>query len=146
MKSLSRGRKEMKLIVVGAAAAFLTSPLAAQQVSVGTGDWSNIPPVISRGHVAATPRVVDDIAAAAVRSSCTNVARDVRHVNLSVPFLIRFADKGEVQQIVVQKLGCPKVESLVGGTLLQMAKEGEYRPTGENQVGWYRGQFEISTY
>lgn len=136
----------MRWIVLGAGAALAATPLAAQQVSVGTGDWSNIPTVISRGHVAATPRVVDDIAAAAVSGSCTSVARDARHVNLSVPFLIEFSGKGEVQSIIVQKLGCPKVESLVGGTLLQMAKEGEYRPTGANEIGWYRGQFEVSTY
>jgi hypothetical protein len=136
----------MKLTAVFATLACIATPLAAQQISVGTGDWSNIPQVISRGHVAATPRTVDDIAAAAVSGSCTNVARDVRHVNLSVPFLILFTGKGEVQNIVVQKLGCPKVESLVGGTLLQMAKEGEYRPTGANEIGWYRGQFEVSTY
>ena len=136
----------MKWIAAFATLAAIATPLAAQQVSVGTGDWSNIPPVISRGHVAATPRTVDDIAAAAVNNSCTSIARDLRHVNLSVPFLIEFSGKGEVQSIVVQKLGCPKVESLVGGTLLQMAKEGEYRPTGANEIGWYRGQFEVSTY
>ena len=136
----------MKRIAAFATLAFVTAPLGAQQVSVGTGDWSNIPEVISRGHVAATPRVVDDIAAAAVTGSCTSIARDVRHVSLSVPFLIEFSGKGEVQTIIVQKLGCPKVESLVGGTLLQMAKEGEYRPTGANEIGWYRGRFEVSTF
>lgn len=136
----------MKLIVIGAVAAIAATPIAAQQVSVAGGDWNNIPLVISRGQVAAAPRVIDDIATAAVSNRCTNVARDARHVNLSVPFLIEFAGNRDVQQIVVQSIGCPKVEALVGGTLWQMAKEGEYRPTGENQVGWYRGQFEVSSY
>ena len=131
----------MSAVLTSAAA----SPLQAQQVSVADGDWSNIPPVQAEGKRQVTARVIDDIAAAAQKQSCPAV-RNPRHIELSVPFLVQFSPAGSVEQIVLQRLGCPQVESLIAGSLLQMAKEGEYRPTLVNQTGWYRGSFDLSSH
>lgn len=134
----------MKFIAAGVlAAALVTGPLAAQQVSVAEGDWSDIPEVLKRGQLRVSTEAVDRIAAVAARGECP-VIGDAQRIRMSVPFLMEFSQNGALQQVVVWKINCPEVESVVGGTLLQMAKSGEYRPTGENQVGWYRGDFQLT--
>ena len=133
----------MKLMVLGVISALGATPLGAQQVSVATGDWSNIPVVQSRGAYRISPRAVDDIAAGASNHQCPAIGNE-RHLSMSVPFLVEFTAAGAVNQVVVRNLGCPKVESALGGAILQLAKSGEYKPTGVNIVGWYRGQFELS--
>lgn len=134
-----------KMLIALSVTAAVATPVKAQQVSVAGGDWSNIPVVISEGKRQPAERVVDDIAAAAQKQSCAAVGRNPRHINLSVPFLVQFDGGGQVQQVVVQRIGCPAVESVIGGALAQLAKEGEYRPTLENRAGWYRGSFDLAS-
>ena len=32
----------------------------------------------------------------------------------------------------------------IGGALLEMMRGGDYKPTGKNLDGWYRGEFSFS--
>ena len=132
--------KWMALGVVAATA--MTSPVGAEGVSSAWGDWREIPPVVKKGDLRVSSETVNRIADSLQKDACP-VAGDYRHVRLSVPFLMEFAPSGQIQQVVVWKLNCPQIEALVGGTLLQMARSGEYRPTGLNQLGWYRGEFKL---
>lgn len=132
----------MRMITACLAAAVAAGPAAAQQVSVASGDWSNIPEIEQRGMSRISVRAVDAITKAVEAGGCPAAARP-KGVALSIPFLVEFAPSGEVRHIVLQNMSCPEVESLVGGALLQLAKEREYRATGENALGWYRGQFAL---
>ena len=134
----------MKWIALGViAAATMTSSAGAENVSSAWGDWREIPPIVKKGDLRVSSETVNRIAASLQKNECP-VAGDYRHVRLAVPFLMEFTPSGQVQQVVVWKLNCPQIEALVGGTLLQMARSGEYRPTGMNQLGWYRGEFKLT--
>jgi hypothetical protein len=132
----------MKWTLLGISAALIATPLAAAPVSVAWGDWKDIPEIQKKGELRISGQTVDRIAASLKKEECP-VAGGAKHVRLSVPFLMEFAPTGEVQQIVIWKLNCPQIEALVGGTLDQLAREGEYKPTGLNQTGWYRGEFKL---
>jgi hypothetical protein len=133
----------MNLVVASLAAVLAASPLAAEQVSVAEGDWSAIPMVYSRGDLRMSDRSLNQLTEAVALNKCTSVGTE-KHMSLSVPFLLEFSPRGEVQQVVVRRIDCPAVEVVLGGALLQLAKSGEYQPTGQNQAGWYRGVFEFT--
>ena len=136
------GRLKMKFLVASVVAALAAGPLPAQ-VSVAGGDWSNIPAVQARGDLRISNKALNQLSDAVVANKCDSIG-DEKHMRLKVPFLMEFTPGGEIQQVVVQRIDCPAVEVVLGGALLQLAKSGEYRPTGENHTGWYRGLFEFS--
>lgn len=132
----------MKWIVIGALAALAVTPALAEPITVAGGNWSDIPPIRERHALRIGNEAIEQLKAAAGQTNCRTVG-DARHLNISVPFLVQFSPHGDVEQVVVQRINCPKVEALLGYSLLYLAKSGEYRPTGENDLGWYRGQFDL---
>jgi hypothetical protein len=133
----------MKWILFSAAAAMATAA-SAQSVSVASGDWSDIPRIgRHNGSLVVSPAVAGQIADA-LTGECRSPGASKTYVSVRIPFLVEFAPTGEVKQVVVHNVNCPRAEAALGGAVLQIAKSGEYRPTGENQVGWYLGEFEIN--
>lgn len=132
----------MSLIGLALIAAASTAP----NVSTATGDWSNIPLVAKRNNSEGLTFVVDAIDAAVRSNECTIPGATRKRMDLQIPFLIQFDRSGAVTEVVVQKLGCASVETAMGNAILRLAERGEYRPTGVNQTGWYRGEFNIKSY
>ena len=133
----------MKLVLATVIAGLAASSLPAQEVSVAGGDWSDIPPLVQLGSKTISERALTQLTDAVALNKC-EAAGSEKHMKLSVPFLLRFSGQGNIEQVVVQRIGCPAVETVLGGAVLQLAKSGEYRPSGVNQTGWYRGLFEVS--
>jgi len=132
-------------IAAGCCAALSASASgAAIPVSVAGGDWSNIPRVHQAGKMRVSTRVIERIEQAAI-GECALAGQSKRHVELTLPFMVRFSPAGAVEQIVVRRLDCPAIEHAVGGAVLTMANGGEYRPTGENVAGWYRGDISFTS-
>ena len=48
---------------------------------------------------------------------------------------------GSLKTIVIPRYNCPEAEGVIGGALLEMMQGGDYKPTGKNPDGWYRGNF-----
>ena len=133
----------MNPLVIGAAAALSASAAPSQPViGVATGNWSGIPQIGTREKLRVADEAIDDFHKIANETKCTAVT-DNHRLNMSVPFLIAFSPEGAVRQIVVHKINCPTIEAMVGNTIMVLAKAGEYRPTGQNDLGWYSGRFEL---
>ena len=118
---------------------------AGSQVSVAGGDWSNIPLVKRSSNLRISDELISKIEAAAF-GECAKPGQSKKRLNMNIPFLVRFMADGSVDQVVVKRLNCPTIEEAAGGAVLQMARAGEYRPTGENAAGWYRGEITISVH
>lgn len=127
------------------AAALLTgSALAASPVvEVGTGDWSNIPALSSRGFHHITSSQVDMLHSAFESSECAAGKRRSDRLNLEVPFLVQFDDAGALKRVVIQKMDCTPAEGVIAGAVLRLVNLGEHRATGENLTGWYRGAIRV---
>lgn len=123
--------------------ALLAAPSAAQQVEVAEGNWSAIPEVRSAGHGRMSDRALDSAAALLGRGGAC--ATGTSRIDMTVPFLLEFDPDGKgVRRVVVRRSGCAELEKLIGGVVLTLAKQGEYRPTGENMAHWYRGQISFA--
>jgi hypothetical protein len=129
----------MKIRLLVIAFALSATAAAAQSVEVASGDWSNIPMVAKAKPIRMADRTmarIDDILEA---KKCTRFGTGKR-VRIDVPFLVQFSGD-TAQRLVVRKIDCPELESLIGGTLVSHLREGLIKPTGENQTGWYQSNF-----
>ena len=118
---------------------------AAATVESATGDWSNIPWAERRSFNIITGDAVEKIHQAFADGSCKMRGQSKNRLNLRVPFLMKFAPDGSVERIVIRKLGCPSVESVLGSSLLNQVKGGDYRATGENEALWYRSEVRLTS-
>lgn len=126
-------------------ALLVSAPAAAQTVQVAESGWSHLPRMqhLSNNHL-------DNISLAGVhgairRGDCAIAGQSEDHVDLTVPFAAQFAPDGTLNQLVLKRLGCPLVEGIVAGALLEMLKGGDYRPLSYNSEGWYQGEFSFAS-
>lgn len=119
-------------------------PASAQPVSVAGGNWDNIPAIDAKGEYQMSTDTMERLAALAEEKVCDVPGFKRNRINLTVPFLVQFDAQKTVQRVVVARLGCTRLEQLLGGAALQLSKMGEYTPTGENQTGWYRSELSFS--
>ena len=136
----------MKLLL---ALALLAIPVPAASASVETayGDWSNLPPLQHRGYQHLGSNMMQRLSEISKEGTCVLPGRSVRYANefdLSLSFAAHFQADGTLTRIILPKLNCPEAEGLIGGALLEMVRRGDYRPTGKNLDGWYRGHFGFS--
>jgi hypothetical protein len=120
------------------------APAAAQTITSAGGDWSQVPEIRARGLHRMSSESMDRIEELAKSGECSVPGLDRNRIDLTVPFVLEFAPGGELQKVVVRKLGCEQLESIMGGVILQLARAGEYKPTGENHLGWYRSELSFS--
>lgn len=130
----------MKHWIIGAGLLAASATAGAQSVEVASGNWSNIPVAVARGQMRMTGEMMERMHQLAAQSSCEVRGFTRTNIEMTVPFLIRFTPDGTVERVVVRRLGCPQLESMLGSIVLQLAQAGEYRPTGENEERWYRSE------
>lgn len=128
----------MSLLLISAPA------IAAETIMAASGDWSQVPEIQARGVHRMGGTAIDEIEKLAKSGECAVPGLTRKRIDLTVPFVLEFSPGGDVETVVVRKLGCDRLESIMGGVILQLAKAGEYRPTGENELGWYRSEISFS--
>jgi hypothetical protein len=131
-------------ILCAVSAALLAQTALAQSVEVAEGDWSDIPAVgVAKGPAFISDQSMARIDKLLAAGKCPSVGSR-KYVNLNVPILVQLDGGDQVQKIVVRRIGCPEVESIVGGIAAGRAKQGYYKSTGQNQTGWYRSEISYS--
>ena len=115
-------------------------PAAATVVEVADGNWSFLPLMVQRGSDHLNNDALARIDEIVHARQCSFPGQKGPHYDVTVSFAAHFTPDGVLDRLVMKRLNCPEVESLVGGVLLEMVKGGDYRPTGENDRGWYRGE------
>lgn len=125
------------------AMALLLAPVpaaAATRVEVADGNWSYLPLMKQRSSDHLNSDALARIDEIVHEKKCTFPGQEGQNYDVTVSFAAHFAPDGSLDRLVMKRLNCPEVESLVGGALLEMIKGGDYRPTGANSDGWYRGE------
>ena len=133
----------MKHFLIMAAVACGSFAASAQSVEVAAGDWTDIPEIRAAGIQQMSVEAVDE-AEQLLSKGGPCAQGESRRIDMTVPFMIEFGPNRSVKRIIVRRLGCPQLETLMGGVVKQLALAGEYKPTGENQANWYRSQISFS--
>jgi hypothetical protein len=113
-------------------------------VSAADGDWSKLPRLEERGYDHLNSNFMARLHQIASKGQCELPGYAGNRLDLRLSFAAQFDSGGSLSRIVIPKLNCPEAEGIIGGALLEMMVGGDYRPTGKNPEGWYRGQFAFS--
>lgn len=119
-------------------ALLLASPLAAQQVDVGNGDWSALPWVDARARDLPTPAMVDSFQRLVATKECSFEGQRASRFSYTLPYVMQIGADGSVARVVVRDVGCPYLERNVGAMLLERAERGDFRARG-GKAGWHKG-------
>jgi hypothetical protein len=139
-----KGRAEMKAIVAALALAGMAVPSAAQTVRSAEGDWSGLPALRFGTADVISAEVPEALQRLVTRGECRLDGVTKRQVDMRVPFLVRFSPANKVEEVVVRKLGCPRAEAILGAAIINLARAGALKPSGENSTGWYRSELNFA--
>jgi hypothetical protein len=117
---------------------------SAVTVSAADGDWSNLPSLEARGYDHLDSNFMARLHQIASQGQCRLPGYSGNRLDLRLSFAAQYDPGGSLSRIVIPKLNCPEAEGIIGGALLEMMSGGDYRSTGKNPAGWYRGQFAFS--
>ena len=114
-------------------------------VETAVSDWSYLSSLSSRGYDHLNMKMMAKLHEIASHGQCKLPGTyDSGKLDLRLSFAVQYAPGGALQRVVLPKLNCPEAESVLGGTVLEMLKGGDYRPTGKNPDGWYQGDLSFS--
>lgn len=124
-----------------ASSAVSSSPVTVQTAD---GNWNRLPSLEARGYHHLNSDFMTRLHQIASKGECQLPGFSGKRLDLNLSFAAQYDPGGTLQRIVLPKLNCPEAEGIVGGALLEMMRGGDYRPTGKNPEGWYKGNFAFS--
>lgn len=119
-------------------AAALQAATPQIQVDAGRGDWSAFPPLQRVSRPLPTVNMVTAVERLLAEQACSFPGQSPSRFSIDVPFAALVEPDGSTRRIVVQDVGCPGLETMVGQAAVVLARNGDFRPTGESRARWYR--------
>jgi hypothetical protein len=130
--------------VLGAAFLLAAIPAAAQTIETGSGDWSNIPELSQPARAAVDKDIVAAVAEAVDRGECKIPGQRRGNLDMKVPFLVHYRAGGPFDRVVIHSLGCARAETLLGGAVWHLLRQGAFQSAHAPHEGWYRGEVVVA--
>jgi len=121
-----------------------TAAAAAPTLETGSGDWSNIPMMRPQGSATVDVDVITAMISLVDSGECVIPGQRPGRIDMRVPFLAQYDAQGSARRLVVRPSGCARADGLLAGEVQRMVEGRIFRPTGEDQEGWFRGQIAFS--
>lgn len=125
-------------------ALILAGAANAQSIEVAGGDWSSIPKIEAKQETLISKNAMDRVQKIVGSKACKLAGQTKNRIDMTVPFLVQFDTSGAPARIVVARMDCPELESVMATVALGLVKSGEYKPTGANNAGWYRSDISFA--
>lgn len=122
-------------------------PASSATVEVADGDWAHLPALEQRNSDHLSSKALARIHEVLLSErKCTVPGQSSGLASVTMPFAVQYGPDGQVARLVMKRLGCPEVESILGGVLLEMLRGGDYRVTVASPERWYKAElnFELA--
>ncbi|MBV8686110.1 MAG: hypothetical protein JOZ90_02865 [Alphaproteobacteria bacterium] len=136
----------MKHIAILLAAVALAVPAGAQTVETGRGEFSKFPQLRKKNIPYDYNRLIAWTSDILAKGECKLKGQRPNKFDIDVPYAALVEPDGTVRRIIIQEIGCPQLETMVGSTILDMVKRGDVKPTGQDQAYWYGDRFAFARY
>lgn len=110
---------------------------ASIQIDAVRANWSSFPRLERAPRPLPTAGMVDQLVEILDRGQCSLAGATPTQFDFDVPFAVMLEPDGRTTRVIVQDMSCPPLESLVGEIALEMARQGDFRPTGRTQAAWH---------
>ena len=118
---------------------------SAATIEAANGDWSALPLLERQGRQQVSTTTIERVHAIVAEAKCDLPGQTARRVSMTVPFAVQYGSDGTPSRVIIKRQNCEALESVLGGAVLQLVQSGEYKPTGENDYGWSRGEISFSS-
>ena len=122
------------------------APASAQAVEAATGNWNYLPFLKRAGTGTVSAIAVTRIHELVALGKCDLPGQSDEKLDLDVSFAVRYTPEGAVERVIIPKYGCSELEGILGGQVLALLEAGDFKPTGENDDGWYQGVLKFESY
>lgn len=77
---------------------------------------------------------------------CTFPGQNYRRFDIRVPYVVKLEPDGTPTEVVVTDLGCAPLEFYVGSIIRELARAGDFRPTGASEAAWYVSELRFTVH
>ncbi len=126
-----------KFLSIAIIALFATSA-TAQRIEVADGEWSDFPALEKSQTVNLGDGAMADIDRLVASGKCSKIGNK-KHIRMEIPFIAQFDTNGKVERVMLNRIGCPEVETIAANAAYYAARDGRIKPGTSNAAGWYRG-------
>ncbi|HEX8216908.1 MAG TPA: hypothetical protein VF577_05540 [Allosphingosinicella sp.] len=120
------------------------APAVTPAVDVGRFDETTFPAATLRNRRMPYDTMLTRIETILRERQCRLEGQSHRNYDIRVPYVVMLEPDGTPTRFVVADIGCQPIESWVGRILLELARNGDFRPTGASEAGWYGNQLRFS--
>jgi hypothetical protein len=128
-------------LVLPLAVSLMAATASPVRVETAHGDWSDLPRLDQGPYDHLNSVMMAKLYEITSERRCRLPGFVANRLDFGVSFAAQFDRDGTVRRIIIPDYGCPEAEAVIGGALLEMIRGRDYRPTGKNPNGWYRGSF-----
>lgn len=126
------------------ASILLSTVTATAQVDVGRFDPERFPAATMRERRLPYEALLPPVEAILRERRCTIDGQTYRRFDIRIPYLVRLSPDGTATRFVVRDLSCAPLETLAGYIVLDLARAGDFRPTGHSQPSWFAGELRFT--
>ncbi|HEX8642740.1 MAG TPA: hypothetical protein VF702_02370 [Allosphingosinicella sp.] len=121
-------------------AAAPVAPTVTPQVDVGRFDPANFPAAELRERRMPHHTMVSRVENILRERRCRIEGQNHRRFDIRVPYVVKLEPDGTPTRFVVADIGCQPLESFVGQVILELARVGDFEPTGRSEAAWYANE------
>lgn len=122
----------------------LATAAAAQKVETGVTDWNGLVPARIGINTVDYSRLVRWTAQELKDPACRKNGWRPDNFEIEEPYAVLLEPDGTVRRIIVKEMGCPALDTVVGSTLVDMARRGKFKPTGQPEPLWFGGRLSFA--
>ena len=113
------------------------------RVDVGRVNVAALPSVTTSRQLP-TPDMIDKVEQILATETCKLPGQTKDRFDIDVPYAVLVQPDGRAGRVVVNELGCPEIESLVGLVVLELARQGDFGSTGHAKARWFGGKLNFN--
>ncbi len=126
------------------ASMLLSTVTVTPQVDVGRFDPDRFPAAAMRERRLPYEGLMPQVEEILRERRCTIEGQTYRRFDIRIPYLVRLSSDGTATRFVVRDLSCVPLETLAGYIMLDLARIGDFRPTGRSQPSWFAGELRFT--
>lgn len=134
------------LIAIASAllAAAQPAPTVSPAVDVGRFDPSDFPAAAMRERRMPHHTMLSRVEGILRDRRCQLSGQNHRRFDIRVPYVVKLEPDGTPTRFVVADIGCQPLESFVGRVILELARVGDFEPTGVGEAKWYASELRFT--
>jgi hypothetical protein len=126
------------------AALFMGAATGPIQVDVGRAKWDSLPSLKAVERALPSSEMVVRVEKMLADGQCRLPGQSAEKFDITIPYAVLVRPDGSADRVLVAETGCEALETYVGLIVGALAKNGDFRPTGEVGPRWFASELNFN--